>query len=702
MEHPFLENHFLIRWSALTPEHVEADIEHALDDAEQAVETIAARSEQGAERLSYETTFGALDASLETLQFAWGKVGHLDAVANSPELRKAYNTMLPKVSAFFSGLPLNARLWTTLRSFGNSPAVGELSPDRRRHVSETLADFREQGADLPEDKKQRAAEIQQRLAECTQTFSENVLDATNAWEKIVADEALLSGLPRSARESAREDARRKGHDTEAQPAWRFTLQAPSLLPVLLHADNEELRREVWQALNALARRAPHDNRPLVPEILRLRHEFARLLGKRHFADLVTERRMVGSGERALGFTENLHARIAPSFRQEDKDLRAFKAAHENADPEEPLEPWETAYWAEKRRQKLYDFNEEALRPYFPIHRVLDGLFTLSQKVFRLRIEERETVCREPGAQPESGDERPEVWHPDVRFYDVFDADGTHLGSFYADWHPRESKRGGAWFNYLITGNRAPEQPRSPHLGLICGNLTPSVGGQPALLTHNEVETVFHEFGHLLHHLCGEVEVKALNGVNVAWDFVELPSQIMENWCWERESLDLFARHHETGAGIPEDLFAAMSAARNDRKASANMRQLSFAKLDLELHMNWPESGEDDLDAFVELKTADYRPEYKTRPNPNTFQFNHLFADPTGYAAGYYSYKWAEVLDADAFTRFKNEGIMNAEVGAAFRNQILARGNAEDPARLFRAFMGRDPDPEALLRRDGLA
>ena len=697
MQNPFLQKDFHIRWSKLRSENIEHDLTKALENGQAVIDEIAAHGSAPKETLTYEKTFAWLDTGLEPLSRAWGLVGHLDSVCNSSDLREAYNKLLPKVTDFFSGIPLNEALWKTLKIFSeNQSAVQKLSPTKKRYIDETIADFRDQGADLPSEKKTRAAELQKQLAEATQKYSENCLDAINAWEKIVTDDAELAGLPETSIDAAKQSAEQKGH----KDAWRFTLQAPSLVPALTYADSEELRREMWEAYAKIGRAKPYENQKLVTKILTLRNDLAQLMGKSNFADHVIERRMATSGANALRFTKNLFDKVKAQFDRETAELRKFKA-NATGQPLDLLEPWEASYWAEKQRKEHYDFDEEALRPYFPIDRVITGMFEIAQKVFGLKIRECEAIyISENNDNP---DNIPEVWHPEVRFYELFDTSTDELlGSFYADWHPRESKRSGAWMNYLITGNRDTSNgPRTQHLGLICGNLTPPVGDKPALLTHREVETIFHEFGHLIHHLCSEVEVKSLSGVNVSWDFVELPSQIMENWCWDRDSLNQFARHFETGKVIPQELFDRMLAARNYMKASANVRQLSFGKMDLEMHINWSESEQEDLDTFIDERLQGYRPEYKTSPKSNVFNFSHLFSSSIGYAAGYYSYKWAEVLDADAFTRFQKEGVLNPKTGLSFRKEVLEKGNSEDPAQLFRNFMGRDPDPNALLKRDGL-
>ena len=685
MDNPFLDRSFQIAWSQLTADRVGPAIEAALAESEAALACIAVVP---AGQADYRNAFLALEQATELLNEAWAKVTHLTTVADSPVLREAHNAMLPKVSAFFAKIPLNAGVWSCLKAAAVHPTVTALRGEHHRFVEETMAEFRQQGADLPAAEKTRLEAVQSELAQLTQKYSENVLDATNAWELLVSEPDRLRGLPAHARESARQSALKKGQGTEAAPVWRFTLHAPAQEPVMLYAEDAALRRELWSAATAVGRQAPHDNRELIIRILALRQEKAGLLGQPHFADLVLQRRMAKTGAAALAFITDLHGRVTAAFAREGRELEAFKAEQTKA-AVTPLAPWETAFWAERLRRTRYDFDEEQLRPYFSLPGVLAGLFEITGRVFGIRATERPAgAC--------------EVWHPEVKFYDVHDRTGRHLGSFYADWHPRESKRGGAWMNYLITGGPGAGGVRAPHLGLMCGNMTPAMGGKPALLTHREVETVFHEFGHLLHHLLGEVEIKSLNGVNVALDFVELPSQIMENWCWERASLDLFARHHETGATIPETLYQRMIAAKNFRSATATMRQLAFARLDLELHLHAATYAQGDVSARLQVLLRDYV--VPTAPPAPTIEnrFTHIFGDPTGYAAGYYSYKWAEVLEADAFTRFKREGIFSEKVGGEFVAKILSRGNAADPMQLFTDFMGRPPDLSALLRRAGLA
>jgi len=683
---PFLDPVFEIRWSQLTPELIVPAIEQALTGAQTTIDAIAARD---LATVSYDNTFLAIERATEQLGLAWSKVTHLQSVADSPALREAHNTLLPKVTAFYAAIPLNGALWARLKSFATTPDAQKLTGVHKRFFEETMLDFRQSGADLPEDKQARLQALQSELAQVTDKYSEHVLDATNAWQLLVEDEARLAGLPEHAKAAARRSAESKKLGTAEKPVWRFTLHMPSQEPFMTYLEDEALRREMWQAAIAVGAKEPHDNTPLVPRILALRAEKAALLGRPHFADLTLERRMAKSGVRATEFLDDLQRRATKAFAKECRELEEFKA-QQTGKPAAPLAPWELGYWSEKLRKARYDFDEEQLRPYFPMNRVIGGLFELAKRVFGLEI-----VARSPGAV--------EVWHPEVKFYDLYDLNRRHLGSFYSDWHPRESKRGGAWMNYLITGGPQPDGSRKPHLGLICGNMTPPAGEKPALLTHREVETIFHEFGHLLHHLLGEVEIKSLNGVNVAWDFVELPSQIMENWCWERESLDLFARHHENDTLIPEAIFKKMIAAKNFRSACATMRQLAFAKMDLTLHMRTAEfSGEADVEQKVRAVIAECL--VPTQPPSPTIvkRFNHIFSDPVGYAAGYYSYKWAEVLDADAFTRFKREGIFNAKAGADLVAHILSRGNSADPAELYRAFMGREPDLTALLERSGLS
>lgn len=664
---------FDIPYEAIRPEHVQPAIDALLQQARDAVEAIATQGQTP----TYASTLDALEAATEPLEVAMTVVGHLESVASTPALRAAYNAVVPDVSGFFASLPLHEGLWRVLNQVAQGEEARALSQTKKRFLEKTLADFRRHGAELAPGEKERIQGISRELAELTSRFSQNVLDATSAFELVIDDEARLAGLPPSAVVAAREAAQAKGLE-----GWRFTLHAPSYIPLMTYLDDATLREQVWRAFDTRASFGTHDNRKLVRRILELRKEKATILGFADFSDLVLEDRMAESGETAHQFVRTLRRRTEVPFERENEELRAFRAKETGADA--PLEPWDVAYWSEKQRRALYDFDEEALRPYFPLDRVMEGMFRITERLYGIRIQEKE------GAS---------VWHPSVRSFEIHGDDGRLLCAFTADLFPRDEKRGGAWMNGIITGAHRGTQT-SPHLGLICANFTPPTADGPALLTHREVETLFHEFGHLLHHALSEVEVRSLGGTNVAWDFVELPSQIMENWCWERDALDLFARHFETGEAIPEELFQKMQRARTYRAANAMMRQLGFAELDLSLHREWSEEAGDVFDFAREILQA-HTPAPLPKESAMVASFNHLFSSEVGYAAGYYSYKWAEVLDADAFGRFREEGLFDPDVGRAFREAILSKGDSQKPAELFRAFRGREPSLEALFERAGL-
>jgi oligopeptidase A len=673
---PLLIPRFRIPFDRIRAEHVEPAAAELLGDAKTRLEAIAAAP---GER-TFDNTMHALDELTEPLDYAMGVVRHLESVATYPELRAAFNGVQPQVSAFYSGIPLHEGLWNSLKKFGATAEGSRLTGARRRFLVKTMDAFRRHGAELDPVGKVRLEAIDVELTQLTTKFSENVLDSTNAFELVIADEAKLAGLPPSARESAQESAKRKGRE-----GWRFTLQAPDYIAVMTYLDDASIRRGMYEAYSVRATGGAHDNRTIVARVLELRREKANLLGFGNFADLVLEDRMAHTGSRALQFLEDLKGKTERRFREENQELLAFRRSIEGADAPE-LSPWDVGYYAEKQRAALYSFDEEALRPYFPLESVMDGLWNLVNRLYGIRVSEELNVP---------------VWDAQVKFYNIHDENGAYLGGFYADWYPRENKRGGAWMDGLITGGPAGDEFK-PHLGLICGNLTPPVGGKPALLTHREVETIFHEFGHLLHHLLSRVEIRSLAGANVAWDFVELPSQIMENWCWEREALDLFARHWQTGELVPDELFQKMKRARTFRAANGQMRQLGFSFIDLLLHIRYSPERDGDPVEYARRLLQEFSPAPLPPNHAMIAAFTHLFSSPVGYGAGYYSYKWAEVLDADAFTRFRDNGIFSREVGMDFRANILSKGDSEDPAELYKKFMGREPDPSALLVRSGLA
>ncbi|MAA77935.1 MAG: oligopeptidase A [Deltaproteobacteria bacterium] len=683
--HPFLVKEERISWSKLTAENVIPDITKALERAQEEVNELI-----GQEPRTYEGCFVAFEDITDRLTLAWRKVGHLASVCDSEAFRQAMATMLPKVSVFIQSLYLNDGLWKCVDA--TYQAEQTRTGVTKRHMEEVREQFIQNGAQLEGERKTELAKISKELAEITKEYSNNVLDSTNGWELIITDESELVGLPESALQAAKQSAKSKGLD-----GWRFTLHVPSRLPVLKHSSNEALREAVWRAGGEIGRGEEHNNLPLVVKILSLRKRQAQLLGHSNFPDLILSQRMAKTGQNALSFVEDLHGKVKEAFADEVGKISSWVS--EKTGKEGKLAPWSFDFYAEKLRKELYDFDSEELRPYFPIDSVLKGLFSIIHDLYGVRIEERSSRACAPDEECPEG--VIEVWHESVRAYSLFDKDETEIGFFYTDWFPRESKRAGAWMNPLFSGQKKENGTFSLNVGLVAGNMTAPIGDKPALMTHREVETIFHEFGHLLHHLFGRVSVPALNGTDVAWDFVELPSQIMENWCWETEALHRFARHYETGAVLPDELVEKLKRAKNFHSAYGTMRQLSFGKLDLELHMQDVEWDEQSIDANLKEILDGYLPDLSHSGPSMVTRFGHLFSHPVGYAGGYYSYKWAEVLDADAFSRFANEGIFSREVGQSFRDTILSQGNSAPADELFVAFMGREPDANALLVRSGL-
>jgi oligopeptidase A len=600
-------------------------------------------------------------------------VHHLLAVAETPELREAWGEVLPEVSRFWSWLYLNEGLWDRIRRYAETEEAEGLEGLRRRHLEITIRDFRRSGADLDLEGRQRLEAIDVELAQVERTFSENVLDATADFALHVTDGERLRGVPDDAVERFRTAAERAGMD-----GWILTLDHPSYEAVIKYAEDRGLRAEIHRAFFARGTEDPWDNRPLIPKILGLRREKAELLGYPDFPDYRLEEQMVGSGQKAREFIARVAERTRSFWEGDLEDLRA----HAVALGLDSLEPWDVAFVAERLQRHRFELDDEELRPFFPVEAVLDGLFETVGRLFGLAVVERDVE---------------EVWHTDVRYFDLRGEDATPLGAFYIDLFPRPEKRQGAWMNDLTYGGPRPDGTFATHLGVMCANFPPPTGERPALLTHRDVQTLFHEFGHLLHHLTSRVPIARRGGINVAWDWVELPSQLLENWTWERESLDLFGRHWQTGEGLPEELFQRMLRARRFLGGWRQMRQLGFGTLDLALHSEYvAERDGDAVDWGTKLLVPfSAGPRFAAaHPLPS---FLHIFSG--GYAASYYSYLWSEVLEADLFTLFRERGIFDQATGRRYLETILSAGDSEDPALLFREFMGREPDPDALIRRN---
>lgn len=678
MSNPLLEFTGLPPFSKIQPAHVEPAIDCLLSEGRALVAQLLA----GRTEYTWDNLVQPLEEMQERLDRVWSPVSHMNAVVNSDELRRVYHACLPKLSDFATELGQNEELYQAFQSLAEGAEYPRLDTPQKKIIANALRDFRLSGVTLSPEKKARFKAIQQRLASLTAKFEENLLDATQAWRKHLTDEAALAGLPEGARAQARQVAERAGLE-----GWLLTLEAPSYIAVTTYADDRALREEVYTAFVTRASdQGPDagrwDNTQVMEEILALRHEAAQLLGFANHAERSLATKMAESPRRVLAFLNDLAARSKVVAERDFAEVKAFAREQYGV---EDLQAWDVAYYGEKLRQHKYSISQEELKPYFPAEQVLEGLFTIVNRLYGLAIRERKDV---------------DIWHPEVCFFDIFDDNGELRGQFYLDLYARSNKRGGAWMDDCLSRKRRGNQLQIPVAYLNC-NLTPPVGEQPALFTHNEVITLFHEFGHGLHHLLTKVDYPSVAGISgVPWDAVELPSQFMENWCWQREALDLVARHFETHEPLPEKLFERMLAAKNFLAGMMMVRQLEFALFDFRLHLEYdPAKGAriDELLQEVREQVAVVKP-----PLFNRFahSFSHIFAG--GYAAGYYSYKWAEVLSADAFSRFEEEGVFSQQAGRAFLASILEQGGSRDPMELFIEFRGREPTIDALLRHSGIA
>ena len=668
---PLLDFSALPRFQDLKPEHVTPAVDQLLAEGRATTAAVIHA------RASWDAFVAPLEDANERVARAWGQVSHLHAVLDSPGLRGAYNANLPKISQYWTEFGQNPALFEKYRALRASPEFARLSEARRKIVDNALRDFRLGGAELPPEAKARFAAIQEELARLGAKFSENLLDATNAFS-IVADEKGIAGIPEDALHAAREAAQAEG-----KAGWKFTLHAPSYLPVMQYADRRKLRETMYRESVTRASefgRPQWDNTPLIARIVALRGELARLLGYRSYAEVSLVPKMAESPEQVLRFLDDLARRARPFAERDAEELREFAKTGLGI---APLEAWDVAYAAEKLRAKRYAFSDQELKRYFPEDVVIAGLFRVAETLYGITILPSKAAA----------------WHEDVRFFEIRDSAGVLLGQFYTDLYARDTKRGGAWMDDAVTRRRKGEQLQTPVAYLNC-NFSRPIGGKPALFTHDEVLTLFHEFGHGLHHLLTRVDDLGVSGLNgVEWDAVELPSQFMENFCWEWEVLRHMTRHVGTGAPLPRELFDKMLAAKNFHSGLAMLRQIEFAVFDMRLHADFdPASGQTALELLQEVRSRVallHPPAYNRFPN----NFSHIFAG--GYAAGYYSYKWAEVLSADAYSFFEENGVLDARSGQKFRDEILAVGGSRPAAESFRAFRGREPRVEALLKHNGM-
>jgi oligopeptidase A len=673
---PLLDFSGLPRFNDIKPAHVGPAITELLATGRAVIAQVAAQTDAP----TWAGFFAPLADTHEHLQRAWGQVGHLNAVCNSPELREVYNATLPLVTQYYTELGQHAGLYRQFKALRDSPSFSTLSRAQQKVINNEIRDFKLGGAELSNTDQSRFTAIRERLSSITSRFSDNLLDATNAWTYTTTDPAEVAGLPEDALAAAQATA---AADHATPNGWTFTLHAPSYMPVLQYADHRPLRERLYRAHVTRAAEfgdAKLDNTPLIREIVQLRQELATLLGFASYAAYSLEAKMADTPGQVLDFLRDLARRAQPYARQDLAELQAF--AHDTLGMTE-LAAWDYPYISEKLRVARYDFSENAVKQYFPESTVLPGMFQLIHNLYGL------TVVATPAP----------AWHADVRFYSILDRDQRCIGQFYLDLYARSTKRGGAWMDDAITRRRTSQGIQTPVAYLNC-NFAPPVGDKPAVFSHDEVITLFHEFGHGLHHLLTQIEELGVSGINgVEWDAVELPSQFMENFCWEWAVVEPMTRHVETGLPLPRALFDKMLAAKNFQSGMQTVRQIEFSLFDLHLHDDFDPNADQTalqlLDRIRREVAVIIPPDYNRFPN----NFSHIFAG--GYAAGYYSYKWAEVLSADAYSLFEEHGILDQPTGQRFWQEILAVGGSRPALESFIAFRGRPPNSDALLRHNGM-
>jgi len=678
MSNPLLTSFTLPPFSLIKPEHVVPAVTQALQDCRATVEKVVA---QGGP-YTWNTLCEPLAETDDRLGRLFSPVSHLNSVKNSPELREAYEQVLPLLSEYGTWVGQHEGLYQAYVSLKQGDSYASMNIAQKKAVDNALRDFELSGIGLPKDKQQRYGEIAARLSEIGAAYSNNVLDATMGWSKLNTDESELAGMPQSALDAAKEQAEAKD-----QQGWLLTLDIPSYLPVMTYCENQALREEMYRAFSTRASdQGPNagkwDNGPLIEEELALRHELAQLLGFGSFAEKSLATKMAKSPQHVLDFLTDLAKRARPQAEKELDQVREFAKTHYNVDT---LEAWDITFYAEKQRQHLYTINDEQLRPYFPENKAVSGLFEVVKRIYGITAKERKDI---------------DVWHPDVRFFELYDETGELRGSFYLDLYAREHKRGGAWMDDCVGRMRKADGSLQKPVAYLTCNFNRPLNGKPALFTHGEVTTLFHEFGHGLHHMLTEIETAGVSGISgVPWDAVELPSQFMENWCWEPEALAFISGHYETGEPLPQELLEKMLAAKNYNAAMFILRQLEFGLFDFRLHAEYdPTKGARLLETLQEVKK-----QVSVVPTPSWSRFPHSFSHvfAGGYAAGYYSYLWADVLAADAYSRFEEEGIFNRETGQSFLDNILSRGGSEEPMVLFSRFRGREPQLDAMLEHYGI-